>query len=206
MNNLIKRYPTLEVCRADISAALELLVRAYEKGGKLLLCGNGGSAADCEHISGELLKGFMSKRPLNAEEKAKMSEKCPELEHRVLDMLQHGLSAIPLPSLSALGSAFANDVDASLVYAQGVLSLGKENDVLLAISTSGNSENVLNAARVARALGMSVIGLSGISGGELKGVCDVCISVPECETYKVQEYHLPVYHYLCEKVEKHFFG
>ena len=206
MNDLIKRYPALEVCRADISAALELIVKGYENGGKLLLCGNGGSAADCEHISGELLKGFMSKRPLNAEEKAKMSEKCPELEHRVLDMLQHGLSAIPLPSLSALGSAFANDVDASLVYAQGVLSLGKENDVLLAISTSGNAENVLNAARVARALGMKVIGLSGMSGGKLRSVCDVCICVPEAETYKVQELHLPVYHYICEGIEKHFFG
>ena len=206
MNDLIKRYPSLEICRAEISALTDLLIGAYEKGGKLLICGNGGSAADCEHISGELLKGFMSKRPLSDEKKAKMREFCPEIEDSMLDGLQMGLAAIPLPSLSALNSAFANDVDPDLIYAQSVLALGNENDVLLAISTSGNAKNVVNAAKVARSIGMKVAGLCGKSGGKLKGSSDVCVCVPECETYKVQELHLPVYHYVCKEIEKHFFG
>lgn len=205
MDSLIKRYPALEECREDITAAALLIVKTYEEGGKLLLAGNGGSAADCEHISGELLKGFMSKRALSEEKRRKMREGYP-IEDSVLDELQMGLAAIPLPSFSALGSAFSNDVNAELVFAQGVLSLGKRGDTLVAISTSGNSQNVLRAAEVARALGIRVIGLTGRCGGALGDVCDVCIRVPECETYKVQEYHLPVYHYLCEKVEKHFFG
>ena len=206
MNDLIKRYPSLEKCKEEISALTDLLIGAYEKGGKLLICGNGGSAADCEHISGELLKGFMNKRPLSDEKKAKMRELCPEIEDSTLNGLQMGLAAIPLTSLSALNSAFANDVDPDLVYAQSVMALGNDNDVLLAISTSGNAKNVVNAAKVAKALGMSVIGLCGESGGKLKGFCDVCVCVPECETYKVQELHLPVYHYVCEEIEKYFFG
>ena len=203
MNDLIKRYPALNGCTDDISAATELLIKTFSSGGKLLLCGNGGSAADCEHISGELLKGFMSKRSLTDEKRREMRESYP-LDEGVLDKLQMGLAAIPLTSLSALGTAFSNDVDPELIFAQGVFALGKECDTLIAISTSGNSKNVVRAAEVAKAVGMKVIGLAGKSGGKLKEICDVCICAPEEETYKVQEYHLPIYHYLCQKIEKHF--
>lgn len=204
MNDLIKRYPALNGCTDDISAATELLIKTFSLGGKLLLCGNGGSAADCEHISGELLKGFMSKRPLTDEKRREMCESYT-LDEGVLDKLQMGLAAIPLTSLSALGTAFSNDVDPELIFAQGVFALGKERDTLIAISTSGNSKNIVRAAEVAKAVGMKVIGLAGKSGGKLKEICDVCICAPEEETYRVQEYHLPIYHYLCQRIEKHFF-
>lgn len=205
MDRLIERYPALKECGEDIAAAVRLVIDTYQAGGKLLLAGNGGSAADCEHISGELLKGFMSKRPLSEEKRREMCASYP-IEEDVLDKLQMGLAAIPLTSLSALGTAFSNDVSPELVFAQGVFALGKRGDTLIAMSTSGNSKNVLRAAEVAKAVGVKVIGLTGQGGGALKDVCDVCVCVPEAETYKVQEYHLPVYHYLCQKVEEHFFG
>ena len=205
MDRLIERYPALKECGEDIAAAVRLVIDTYQAGGKLLLAGNGGSAADCEHISGELLKGFMSKRPLSEEKRREMCASYP-VEDGVLDKLQMGLAAIPLTSLSALGTAFSNDVSPELVFAQGVFALGKRGDTLIAMSTSGNSKNVLRAAEVAKAIGVKVIGLTGQGGGALKDVCDVCVCVPETETYKVQEYHLPVYHYLCQKVEEHFFG
>ena len=205
MDRLIERYPALKECGEDIAAAVRLVIDTYQAGGKLLLAGNGGSAADCEHISGELLKGFMSKRPLSEEKRREMCASYP-IEEDVLDKLQMGLAAIPLTSLSALGTAFSNDVSPELVFAQGVFALGKRGDTLIAMSTSGNSKNVLRAAEVAKAVGVKVIGLTGQGGGALKDVCDVCVCVPETETYKVQEYHLPVYHYLCQEVEEHFFG
>lgn len=205
MDRLIERYPALKECGEDIAAAVRLVIDTYQAGGKLLLAGNGGSAADCEHISGELLKGFMSKRPLSEEKRREMCASYP-IEEDVLDKLQMGLAAIPLTSLSALGTAFSNDVSPELVFAQGVFALGKRGDTLIAMSTSGNSKNVLRAAEVAKAVGVKVIGLTGQGGGALGDVCDVCVCVPESETYKVQEYHLPVYHYLCQKVEEHFFG
>lgn len=205
MDRLIERYPALKECGEDIAAAVRLVIDTYQAGGKLLLAGNGGSAADCEHISGELLKGFMSKRPLSEEKRREMCASYP-VEEDVLDKLQMGLAAIPLTSLSALGTAFSNDVSPELVFAQGVFALGKRGDTLIAMSTSGNSKNVLRAAEVAKAVGVKVIGLTGQGGGALKDVCDVCVCVPETATYKVQEYHLPVYHYLCQEVEEHFFG
>lgn len=205
INELIKRYPALIECREDIRNAIEIIEKAYSKGNKLLLCGNGGSCADCEHISGELMKGFLGKRPLSPEKRNEMKKNCPELEDSILDKLQGALPAIPLPSLTALGSAFCNDVDPSLVYAQEIMALGKSGDVLIAMSTSGNSENVVNAARVARALGLTVISLAGKSGGALGKISDVCVRVPEIETYKVQELHLPVYHCICAAVEEYFF-
>ena len=206
INSLIERYPSLAACRAEIEGAVEVLVKSYESGGKLLLCGNGGSASDCDHIVGELMKGFLLKRPLDGDMRADMLRRCPELRADVLDSLQMGLPAIALHSATAFQTAFANDVSAELVYAQATLALGNKNDVLLAISTSGNSKNVVRAAEVARARGLAVIGLTGQGGGDLKGLSDVCICVPECETYKVQELHLPVYHYICAELERHFFG
>ena len=206
INELIKRYPSLGAVKADIEAARDMIIGCYENGGKLLLCGNGGSSADCDHIVGELMKGFLLKRPIDGAAKAKMRTASPSLSDKTLDSLQMGLPAISLTSISALNTAFANDVDPELIYAQSVFALGKAGDVLIAISTSGNAKNVCEAARVARAIGMKVVALTGKDGGELKHLSDVCVIAPEYETYKIQEYHLPIYHYICAEVEKHFFG
>jgi len=206
IGEMIERFPALAVCEAAIVDAKNALIGCFEQGGKLLLCGNGGSCADCDHIVGELMKGFRSKRPLHDEQKARMRERCADMDAQVLEKLQNALPAISLPSFTALNMAFANDVDAALVYAQGVFALGKEQDILLAISTSGNSKNVVEAAKVAKALDVKVIALTGGSGGSLGKLADICICVPESETYKVQELHLPVYHCLCEEIEHSLFG
>lgn len=206
INELINRYPSLDSCKAEIGAARDMIIGCYENGGKLLLSGNGGSSADCDHIVGELMKGFLLKRPIDEETKARMKDASPDLSDKTLDSLQMGLPAISLTSISALNTAFSNDVDPELIYAQSVLALGKAGDVLIAISTSGNAKNVCEAARVARAIGMKVVALTGKDGGELKHLSDVCVIAPECETYKIQEYHLPIYHHICAEVEEHFFG
>lgn len=205
LNELLNRYPALAVCREEIEKAAQAMISCYEKGGKLLLCGNGGSCADCEHIVGELMKGFLKKRPLNDSKKAEMKSKCDLVDDELLGKLQGGLPAIAIPSITALNSAFCNDVDPELVYAQPLMSLAKENDILIGISTSGNSKNVFGAVKVAKALGIKVIGLTGKTGGKLKETADICICAPETETYKIQELHLPIYHYLCAAVEEHFF-
>ena len=202
---LIERYASLKVCENEIKSAIDALVSSYEKGSKLLLCGNGGSCADCDHIVGELMKGFLKKRPIGADKKAEMKANS-ELDDELFAKLQGGLPAISLPSICALNSAFANDVDAELMYAQSVYALGKSGDVLIAISTSGNAKNVFLAAKVAKAIGMTVVALTGEGRGALGGIADIVIAVPESETYKVQELHLPVYHYLCAEVEKRFFS
>ena len=205
MNELLARYPALEVCKEDILKAKDALIQCYENGGKLLLCGNGGSCADCDHIVGELMKGFLKKRPLTDEKKAEMQKSCPDLDDYTLNSLQDALPAISLTSYNALNTAFANDVDPELTFAQGVIGLAKKNDVLIAISTSGNSKSVTAAAKVAKALGVRVIELSGRDGGTLRAYADVAVIAPEYETYKIQELHLPIYHYLCAEIEKHFF-
>lgn len=204
INELTKRYPCLVFCKKEISETAELLFNCFSNGGKLLLCGNGGSASDCSHISGELLKGFLKSRSLSDEQKENMKRLCPDIGD-ITEKLQGGLPAIPLPSLNSLNSAFSNDADSSLVYAQGVFALGKKEDVLLCISTSGNAENVVAAAKTAKALGISVVGLTGKNGGKLKKYCNTCICVPEEETFKIQELHLPVYHLLCAVTEEKFF-
>ncbi len=206
LNELLNRYPSLCECKDDIEKARDAVTECYEKGGKVLLCGNGGSCADCEHIVGELMKGFLSKRPLSEKQKTEMKNKCPLVDDSMLEKLQQGLPAIAIPSLTALNSAFCNDVDPELIYAQPLMSLARENDILIGLSTSGNSANVFSAAKVAKALGIKVIGLTGKSGGKLKGVADICICAPQTETFKVQELHLPIYHYICAAVEQHFFG
>ena len=205
LNELLRRYPQLTVCTDDLKKAATALIECYQNGNKLLLCGNGGSCADCDHIVGELMKGFLKKRPLNDVQKEKMMHNSPLLDDAVLNKLQNGLPAVSLPSIAALNSAFCNDVDPELLYAQTVLALGKPSDVLIAISTSGNAKNVFAAAKVAKGLGMTVIALTGKTGGMLKDCSDICITVPEVETFKVQELHLPVYHYLCAAVEENFF-
>lgn len=188
---LTERLPELSAVAQKIEKAVEAICLMHRDGGKLLLCGNGGSAADCEHISGELLKGFLQKR---------------EPRENVPSVLQQGVAAIPLPSLSASLSAFANDVEPSLVYAQLTYALGRPGDVFMGISTSGNSKNVVEAAEVARRLGLVTIALTGASGGKLADICHVTIRVPENETYLVQELHLPVYHVICAEVEERLFG
>ena len=204
MRDLLARYPQLSKIENEIQASLNVIIDCYQNGGKMLLCGNGGSAADCEHMVGELMKGFLSKRPINKEKRTLMKNNFP-IEEELLDKLQDGLPAISLPSLVAINSAVCNDIDAGLIYAQQLVALGKSGDVLVAISTSGNSKNVIEAVKVAKALGIMVIGLTGNGGGKLKELSNVCICAPESETYKIQELHLPIYHYLCAAVEKHFF-
>ena len=206
LNELINRYPSLCDCKEDIKKAVDAIIDCYEKGGKLLLCGNGGSCADCEHIVGELMKGFLKKRPLDGSKMEEMKRNCNLVNDEMLEKLQGGLPAIAIPSITALNSAFCNDVDPELVYAQPLMSLAKENDILIGISTSGNSKNVFGAVKVAKALGIKVISLTGKTGGKLKDTADICICAPETETFKIQELHLPIYHYLCAAVEEHFFA
>ena len=191
VENLVNRLPALSGIAGEIETVVDAICRMHREGGKLLLCGNGGSAADCEHISGELLKGFLMRR---------------EPDTEVPGELQRGVAAIPLPSLSASLSAFANDVEPSLVYAQLVYALGRQGDVFMGLSTSGNSRNVVQAARVAKSLGLVTVGLTGESGGALAEICDCTVRVPAKETYLVQEYHLPVYHAICAEVERRLFG
>ena len=205
LKTLIERYPVLKDSKADIKAAAEKIIDCYEKGGKLILCGNGGSSSDCDHIVGELMKGFLKMRPLSEEKKSQMLKNCPLLDDETLSKLQGGLPAISLPNISGLNSAFCNDVDPELIYAQSLMSLGNKGDILLALSTSGNSKNVFAAAKVAKGLGLTVIGLTGKTGGKLKDISDICICAPETETFKIQELHLPIYHFLCAETEAHFF-
>ena len=205
LNELIERYPVLSEIKDDITKATKEMITCYESGGKVLLCGNGGSCADCDHIAGELMKGFLKNRPLSATKKEELINNESSLDDEFLSKLQCGLPAVSLPSMTAPNSAFSNDVDPDLIYAQGVLALGKAGDVLIGISTSGSSKNVCAAAKLAKATGCKVIGLTGRKGGELKEYAETCICVPESETFKIQELHLPVYHCICAMIEEHFF-
>lgn len=206
LNLLIERYPKLEVCKEDIRRAYKLLETAYQSGRKLLVCGNGGSASDSEHIVGELMKEFKVKRKVYSDQAAALKAIDPELGQVLADNLQGALPAICLTGHSSLTTAFMNDANADLVFAQQVNGYGKVGDVFLGISTSGNSKNVLYAAVNAKAKGLKVIGLTGAKENKLMKYADVCIRVPETETYKIQELHLPVYHCLCLMLEEKFFG
>lgn len=206
LNHLVERYPGLAVCREDIKEAYELLEAVFKGGRKLLVCGNGGSASDSEHIVGELMKEFKLKRKVYAAQAAALKKIDPELGQVLADHLQGALPAISLTGHSSLQTAFMNDAEPELVFAQQVNGYGKEGDALLCISTSGNSRNVLYAAVSARAKGLKVIGLTGAKENKLMKYADVCIRVPETETYKIQELHLPVYHCLCLMLEDNFFG
>lgn len=206
LNQLFGRYPALEACRQEIEAAYELLRGCFAAGGRLLVCGNGGSAADSLHIVGELMKGFALSRKLSADWEEKFKQVCPEMAPYLMENLQGALPAISLVSETALSTAYANDQAPDLSFAQQVLGQGRAGDVLLCISTSGNSTNVLYAAAVARAMELRVIGLAGQGGGRLKELSDVCICAPSKITYQIQEYHLPIYHALCLALEREFFG
>lgn len=203
---LINRYPKLASCREDILSAYELMVDSYEQGGKLLVCGNGGSAADAEHIVGELMKGFKKKRPISNELYHALLDIDAEKADELVENLQGGLPAIALDGHPGLTTAFMNDCNPLMCFAQQVNGYGNEGDVFLGISTSGNSKNVIYAAMTAKARGLKVIGLTGEKQSELSRLADVCIRVPETETYMIQELHLPVYHCLCLMLEEKFFS
>lgn len=203
---LLERYPMLESCQSDIYQAYTVLRNSYQQGGKLLIAGNGGSAADAEHIVGELMKGFKLPRKIDADFADKLVKENKELGAVLADNLQGALPAIALDGHPALSTAYMNDCEPLLCFAQQVNGYGKAGDVFLGISTSGNSENVLYAATTAHAKGMKVIGLTGSNSNKLEQMSDACIKVPQTETYKIQELHLPVYHCLCLMIEEEFFG
>lgn len=202
---LLDRFPELEVCRPAILEAFHRLLSSYQAGGKLLCCGNGGSAADCEHIAGELMKGFLLRRPLDKERRCAL-EAFGEDGALLASRLQGTLPCIALTGHPGLSTAFSNDVDPQLNFAQQVLGFGRFGDVLLAISTSGNARNCAFAILTAKSIGMSTIGLTGKSGGRFSELCDTAICVPAEETYRIQEYHLPIYHALCAMLEAEFFS
>ena len=205
LQRLIERYPRLEPVKGDIKAAFDVIAESYTGGGKLLIAGNGGSAADAEHIVGELMKNFIKKRELPLSFISDITGIDKKIAEYLIPRLQPGLPAIALSSHASLNTACINDIDGYITFAQQVYGYGKEGDVFLGISTSGNSENVFYAAITARAKKLKVIALTGASGGKLKPISDVCICVPETEVYKIQELHLPVYHILCLMLEDYFF-
>lgn len=202
---LFERYPALARCRADLAAAFELLLASFRSGGKTMTCGNGGSASDAEHIAGELLKSFKMRRRLPAEFLSALSAQGPEGD-ALKDRLEGALPAVSLVSMSGILTAFANDVSWETAFAQQVLGLAKEGDVLIALSTSGNSKNCVAAVRVARACGVRTIAFTGAGDSALSALCDVTLRAPETETFKVQEFHLPLYHALCAMLEAELFA
>lgn len=202
----MERYPQLKSIEQDILNAYLLLEDCYEHNGKLLAAGNGGSAADCEHIAGELMKRFKIPRPVTPEYAERLKKANPVIGAELARNLEQGLVAIPLVAHEALTTAYMNDVDGIGVFAQQLYGFGREGDVFLGISTSGNSRNIMSAAVVARASGMKIIGLTGADGGELAKTADVAVKAPEKETYRIQELHLPIYHCWCLMLEDRFFG
>lgn len=205
LEELVLRYPVLEDIKENILEAYEIIRDCYEAGGKLLIAGNGGSCADSEHIVGELMKGFVKRRPVPEELAKALKQTDPERGEELAGKLQGGLPAIALTGHTALSTAFANDVEGTLSYAQQLYGYGQKGDVFMGISTSGNSESVMYAAVAAKALGMKVIGLTGKDGGALGRISDGAVIVPARETYKIQELHLPIYHTLCLMLEEHFY-
>lgn len=203
---LMERYPKLKSVEQDIIDAYLIMEQSYENDGKLLIAGNGGSAADSEHIAGELMKRFKTPRPVSEKYAEKLKAADRERGAVLAKNLECGLMAIPLVAHEALTTAYINDVDGYGVFAQQLFGYGREGDVFLGISTSGNSQNVMNATVVAKASGIKIIGLTGAKGGELAEVADTVVKVPETETYMIQELHLPIYHCWCLMLEDHFFG
>ncbi len=205
LEELFDRYPKLEPVREPVYKAYEMMRDCFAEGHKLLVAGNGGSAADSEHIVGELMKGFVKPRPVPEEAAGRMTEIDADCGAELAAKLQGGLPAIALTGHPGLSTAFLNDVDGSCVFAQQVYGYGRKGDVFLGISTSGGSANIYKACVVARSLGMRVIELSGRDGGRIRDVSDAAIIVPEMETFKIQELHLPIYHALCLELEEYFF-
>lgn len=204
-NELFERYPVLQFCRQNFETAYECLLSCYRSNGKLLIAGNGGSAADSEHMVGELMKSFLFYRALDPHFVSRLEAEYGEEGLELAKQLEGGLPAIPLTSMPAISTACANDVAGYVTFAQLVHTLGNEGDVFFGISTSGNSKNVLLAIMAAKAKGMKSICLTGRTGGKCARLSDICIRVPEDETFKIQELHLPVYHTLCAMLEADLF-
>ncbi|HDR52071.1 MAG TPA: SIS domain-containing protein [Mariniphaga anaerophila] len=205
LNQLIARHENLGHLKEPIRKAAELLIETYRNGGKVLVCGNGGSSADAGHIVGELMKSFEAKRPLQTEVQQKLKTQFGDRGILLSEKLQQGLPAISLSEHTSLITAISNDLGGDFIFAQQVAGYGNPGDVLLALSTSGNAQNVMDALIVARAKGLKTIGMTGETGGQMKTFCDVLINVPETRTAYVQELHLPIYHAFCMMVEKEMF-
>ena len=206
IKHLVSRYPVLNDIFEDIQKAYGILEECFSRDGKLLVAGNGGSAADSEHIAGELMKSFRIPRPIDTTFAERLVKIDSVLGKELACSLEQGLAVIPLVTHEALSTAYCNDVNGEGVFAQQLLGFGRPGDVFLGISTSGNSKNILLAAITAKALGLKVIGLTGANGGKLLNLTDVCIKAPSTETYMIQELHLPIYHCLCMMLERSFFG
>lgn len=206
LKELCRRYPQLNSVKSEIDEAASAIIKCYSSEGKLLVCGNGGSSSDSDHLVGELMKSFESKRPVKRKVAEKLIEVSAERGKFLTQKLESGLPAISLTSQTALTTAISNDIDARLIFAQQVLGYGKSGDVLVALSTSGNSQNVVDACITAKAINMKVVGLTGAIGGKMKQYCDILINVPEDRTAYIQELHLPVIHTLVNIIENHFFS
>jgi len=206
LKDLLQRFDVLDTLAADLHAAYELLQRCLAAGNKVLTCGNGGSAADADHIAGELMKSFAYRRPISEADQGRLRSEFPDTADALIGSLETPLPAISLTGQIALLTAFANDVDYNYAFAQQVYGLGARGDVLIAISTSGTSASILNACRVARLRGVAVLGLTGRTGGKMGPLCDVVLRTPADETHLVQELHRPIYHALCLALEEHFFS
>ncbi len=206
LTDLLNRYSELQPLKEQVAAAAELIIENYKNGGKVLVCGNGGSCSDADHIVGELMKSFEGRRPLAKELQEELIRLSPETGKMLAEKLQQGLPAISLTVHQSLITAIANDISGEVIYAQQVVGWGNKGDVLIGLSTSGNSQNVIDAMIVARAKGLKTIGMTGETGGKMREWSDVLINVPQRRTAYVQELHLPVYHALCMMVEIEFFG
>lgn len=206
LDSLCQRYPALSDLRNIIADAAVMIIDSYTRGGKLLICGNGGSSSDADHLAAELMKSFESQRPLEESLRVRLLEISGTRGRFLGEKLEHALPAISLPSNTALTTAISNDIDPSLIFAQQVIGYGEEGDVLIGISTSGNSQNIVDACITARALNLDVIGITGKTGGKMKQYCDLLVNVPETRTARVQELHLPVLHTICHIIENHFYN
>ncbi len=206
LGTLVERYPLLRANEADIRKAYATLFETYKNGGKVLICGNGGSAADSQHITGELMKGFLYERRIPDTFCQKLKDAYSEAGEQIARALQCALPAISLTAHESLMTAYNNDCDHTAVFAQQVYGYGKAGDALIVLSTSGESENILNAVMVARTMGIKTVALTGNTGGRLTPLCDVSVNITADETYQMQEYHQPVYHALCAMLEAEFFG
>jgi len=203
---LFEKYPGLSGLETAINEVVKAIINCYSRGGKLLICGNGGSSADADHMVAELMKRFEKSRPLHESLKERLNEISGKRGLYLSEKLEHALPAISLTAHNALTSAISNDTDADLVFAQQVIGFGSEKDLLVTISTSGNSQNVLDACITAKALNMMIIGISGKSGGRMKKYCDLLINVPETSTAEIQELQRPVLHTICRIIENHFYN
>lgn len=203
-DKLFDRYPELSELKNSISEAALVIIKSFSAGGKLLICGNGGSSSDSDHLVGELMKSFENKRPLAISLKKRLAEVSRARGNYIAEKLEQGLPAISLSAHTSLMTAICNDIDPDLVFAQQVIGYATENDVLIAISTSGNSQNVVDACITAKAMNIQVIGITGKTGGKMKEYCDTLINVPEIKTADIQELQLPVLHTICRIVENHF--